>query len=175
MQLRNLVLAIALAGLAGCAEPPVRSDAAYHTIGTEFDKAVRERAKPAPPDSVSQALLPPLIVEMPKFEVGKPLDQRFDLNVNNAPANQVFMAIVSGTRYSMVVHPEVRDPVSVNLKDVTVMEALDTLRDLYGYEYRVQGNRISVHPISMQTRVFKVNYLQASRVGRTEEIGRAHV
>jgi MSHA biogenesis protein MshL len=168
MQLRNLVLAIALAGLAGCAEPPVRSDAAYDTIGTEFDKAVRQRAKPAPPDSVSQALLPPLIVEMPKFEVGKPLDQRFDLNVNNAPANQVFMAIVSGTRYSMVVHPEVRDPVSVNLKDVTVMEALDTLRDLYGYEYRVQGNRITVQPVSMQTRVFKVNYLQASRVGRSE-------
>ena len=168
MRLRNLVLAIALAGLAGCAEPPVRSDAAYDTIGTEVDKAVRQRAKPAPPDSVSQALLPPLIVEMPRVEIGKPLDQRFDLNVNNAPANQVFMAIVSGTRYSMVVHPEVRDPVSVNLKDVTVMEALDTLRDLYGYEYRVQGNRITVQPVSMQTRVFKVNYLQASRVGRSE-------
>jgi MSHA biogenesis protein MshL len=168
MQLRILVLAIALAGAAGCAEPPVRSDAAYDTIGRELDKAVTQRAKPVPPDSVSQALLPPLVVEMPRVEVGKPLDQRFDLNVNNAPANQVFMAIVSGTRYSMVVHPDVRDPVSVNLKDVTVMEALDTLRDLYGYEYRVQGNRITVQPVSMQTRVFKVNYLHASRVGRSE-------
>jgi MSHA biogenesis protein MshL len=168
MQLRILVLAMVLAGVAACAEPPVRGDAAYDTIGREFDVAVTQRAKPAPPDTVSQALLPPLVVEMPKVEVGRPLDQRFDLNVNNAPANQVFMAIVSGTRYSMVVHPDVRDPVSVNLKDVTVMEALDTLRDLYGYEYRVQGNRISVHPISMQTRVFKVNYLQASRVGRSE-------
>src|SRR5688500_9388772 len=168
MQLRILVLAMVLAGVAGCAEPPVRGDAAYDTIGREFDVAVTQRAKPAPPDSVSQALLPPLIVEMPKFEVGKPLDQRFDLNVNNAPANQVFMAIVSGTRYSMVVHPEVRDPISVNLKDVTVMEALDTLRDLYGYEYRIQANRITVQPVSLQTRVFKVNYLQASRVGRSE-------
>jgi len=168
MQLRILVLAMVLAGLAGCAEPPVRGDAAYDTIGREFDVAVTQRAKPAPSDTVSQALLPPLVVEMPTVEVGRPLDQRFDLNVNNAPANQVFMAIVSGTRYSMVVHPDVRDPVSVNLKDVTVMEALDTLRDLYGYEYRIQGNRISVHPISMQTRVFKVNYLQASRVGRSE-------
>jgi MSHA biogenesis protein MshL len=168
MQLRILVLATALAGAAGCAEPPVRSDAAYDTIGRELDRAVTQRTKPVPPDSVSQALLPPLVVEMPRIEVGKPLDQRFDLNVNNAPANQVFMAIVSGTRYSMVVHPEVRDPVSVNLKDVTVMEALDTLRDLYGYEYRIQGNRITVQPVSMQTRVFKVNYLQASRVGRSE-------
>lgn len=165
---RRLLVMIALAGLAGCAEPPVRSDAAYERIGTEFDNAVTQRAKPAAPDTVSQALLPPLVVEMPRVEVGAVPDQRFDLNVNNAPANQVFMAIVSGTRYSMVVHPEVRDPISVNLKDVTVMEALDTLRDLYGYEYRVQGNRITVQPVSVQTRVFKVNYLQASRVGRSE-------
>ncbi len=154
--------------VAGCAEPPVRGDAAHGTIGAEMDRAVTQRAKPAAPDAVSQALLPPLVVEMPRVEVGKPLDQRFDLNVNNAPANQVFMAIVSGTRYSMIVHPEVRDPVSVNLKDVTVTEALDTLRELYGYEYRVQGNRITVQPVSMQTRVFQVNYLQASRVGRSE-------
>jgi MSHA biogenesis protein MshL len=168
MQRHLWVLAIAVAGIAGCAEPPVRGDAAYGTIGTELDRAATQRAKPAAPDTVSQALLPPLVVEMPRVEVGKPLDQRFDLNVNNAPANQVFMAIVSGTRYSMVVHPEVRDPVSVNLKDVTVMEALDTLRDLYGYEYRVQGNRITIQPVSLQTRVFKVNYLQASRVGRSE-------
>ncbi len=105
---------------------------------------------------------------MPRVEGGKPIDQRFDLNVNNAPAAQVFMAIVSGTRYSMIVHPDVRDSLSVNLKDVTVVEALDTLRDLYGYEYRVQGSRITVQPVSMQTRVFKVNYLQASRVGRSD-------
>ena len=37
---------------------------------------------------------------------------------------------------------------SVNLKDVTVLEALDTLRELYGYEYRVQGNRITVQPVT---------------------------
>jgi MSHA biogenesis protein MshL len=78
------------------------------------------------------------------------------------------MAIVSGTRYSMVVHPEVRESISVNLKDVTVLQALDTLRELYGYEYRVQGNRITVLPITMQTRVFNVNYIQATRAGKSD-------
>jgi MSHA biogenesis protein MshL len=78
------------------------------------------------------------------------------------------MAIVSGTRYSMVVHPDVRESVSVNLKDVTVLEALDTLRELYGYEYRVQGNRITVLPITMQTRIFNVNYIQAIRSGKSD-------
>ena len=164
---RRIVMVVVMVAAAGCAEQPARRDATYERISAEIEKAVKERTKPVAPDSVSQALLPPLVVEMPRAD-GKPLDQHFDLNVNNAPAAQVFMAIVSGTRYSMIVHPEVRDSISVNLKDVTVLEALETLRDLYGYEYRVQGNRISVLPVTMQTRVFQVNYLQAQRAGRSE-------
>jgi MSHA biogenesis protein MshL len=80
----------------------------------------------------------------------------------------VFLAIVSGTRFSMVLHPDVKGELSVNLKDVTVTEALDTLRDLYGFDYTVQGNRITILPASLQTRIFKVNYLQALRRGQTE-------
>lgn len=167
MTRKILMLAIAVAAAAGCADPWSRRDATYGRIGSELDEAVAKRAKPAAPEAVSQALLPPLVLEMPRVE-GGPLDQRFDLNVNNAPASQVFLAIVSGTRYSMIVHPDVRDTISVNLKDVTVIEALDTMRDLYGYEYRVQGNRITVLPITLQTRVFKVNYIQASRSGRSD-------
>jgi len=161
-----MMIAVALTA-AGCAEQPQHRDGTYDRISTEMDKAVKERAKAATPNAVSQALLPPLVVEMPRADA-KPLDQRFDLAVNNAPASQVFMAIVSGTRYSMNVHPDVRDTLSVNLKDVTVLEALDTLRELYGYEYRVQGNRITVLPITLQTRVFKVNYLQATRKGSSD-------
>ncbi len=142
-------------------------DTTHDAINQELDNAVNNRVKPATPEAVSQALLPPLVVEMPKAE-GRPVETRFDLNVNNAPAIQVFMAIVSGTRYSMIVHPDVKDPISVNLKDVTVFEALDTIRDLYGYEYRIQGTRITVLPVTMQTRVFQVNYLQAIRRGRTD-------
>jgi MSHA biogenesis protein MshL len=161
-----MMIAVALAAT-GCAEQPPHRDGTYDRISTEMDKAVKERAKAATPNAVSQALLPPLVVEMPRADA-KPLDQRFDLAVNNAPASQVFMAIVSGTRYSMNVHPDMRDTLSVNLKDVTVLEALDTLRELYGYEYRVQGNRITVLPITLQTRVFKVNYLQATRKGSSD-------
>jgi MSHA biogenesis protein MshL len=55
------------------------------------------------------------------------LEPRFDLVVNNAPATQVLMGIVNGTRYSMLLHPDMTGNVSVNLKDVTVFEALDAL------------------------------------------------
>jgi MSHA biogenesis protein MshL len=142
--------------------------------GTTYDSAKREMASAAraqqsirQSDDVGKALLPPLAVEMPKVD-GRPIEARFDLAVNNAPAGQVFMAIVSGTRYSMVVHPAVKDPLSVNLRDVTVFEALDTIREVYGYEYKLQGNRILVEPLSLQTRVYQVNYLMSQRKGKTE-------
>ena len=166
MKRKFLILAIAATAVAGCGTWD-RREQVHDQIAGDMDRAMIGRAKPAPADAVSRALLPPLVVELPKVE-GRPLEPRFDLNVNNAPAGQVFMAIVSGTRYSMVVHPDIRDTISVNLKDVTVLEALETLRDLYGYEYRVQGNRITVQSVSLQTRVFKVNYLQASRSGRSD-------
>ena len=75
------------------------------------------------------------------------------------------MGIVGGTRYSMLVHPDINNNISVNLKDVTVFEALDALRELYGYEYKVDGSRIFIEQQSMQTRVFQVNYIVGKRRG----------
>lgn len=165
--MKKLLTLCALATLCGCAidQAAQKQEATLDRIKQELERAAASR--PVNPNAVSEALLPPLVVEMPRAELAPP-DTRFDLNVNNAPSNQVFMAIVSGTRYSMIVHPSIKDPISLNLKDVTVLEAMDAIRDLYGYEYRVQGNRITVQPVSMQTRVFQVNYLQGQRRGQSD-------
>ena len=156
-----LLLALAFAG---CATPPERPPTTLERI----DAALREATQPATqtgPAQVADQLLPPLKLDLPAPPATEP---RFDLVVNNAPANQVFMGIVHGTRYSMLVHPEVSGTISVNLKDVTVKEALDAIRELYGYDYRIEGNRIFVQPLTLQTRVFKVNYLTATRKGASD-------
>jgi len=141
--------------------------APYGNARKEMANASRQRTAPVQPEGVNRALLPSLTVEMPKVD-GRPIEPRFDLIVNAAPANQVFMAIVSGTRYSMVVHPSIKEAISVNLKDVTVFEALDTIREMYGYEYKLQGPRILIQPIGLQSRVFQINYLMSQRHGRSE-------
>lgn len=162
----RLVPLVPLALVLGCAQH--RGTAThYESALNELDKAAASKPGVNPSEAVSQALLPPLVVEMPKVE-DKAAETRFDLNVNNAPAQEVFLAITSGTRYSMIVPPGVTEKLSVNLKDVTVFEALDTLRDMYGYEYKVVGNRIFIQPLSLQTRVFQVNYLFNQRKGRSE-------
>jgi MSHA biogenesis protein MshL len=135
-------------------------------ITGEVDKAI---AGPGPQEvrAPQQALLPPLRMEMPSVE-GRPIDPRFDLSVSNAPAPQVFMAIASGTRYSMLLNPGVRGMITVNLKDVTVREALDSLRELYGYDYRVDGTRIFVQAAGLQTKIYRVNYLLGQRRGTSD-------
>ena len=101
-------------------------------------------------------------------KLGSRLEERFNLTFNNVPANQFFMAIVSGTRYNMLVHPDVVGTISANLKDVTLFEALDAIRELYGYDYKVDGTRIVIKPLTLQTSVFQVNYLTGSRKGASD-------
>lgn len=145
---------------AGCAAPAGKNQTS-NAIQREMAQAAQESAQPS---AVNNALLPPLAVDMPKVE-DKPLETKFDLSVNNTPVNQVFMAIVSGTRYSMLLHPEVGGNISLNLKDVTVFEALEAIREMYGYDYKIDGTRIYIQPLTLQTRIFQVNYLTGTRAG----------
>ena len=162
----RIMTAVAALALAGCVTPPPRSAGVDPSIMGEIARATERQAPPSPA-ALDQALLPPLKMEMPAVR-GQPIDPRFDLSVSNAPAPQVFMSIVSGTRYSMLVHPGVGGTISVNLKDVTIAEALDSIRELYGYDYRVEGTRIFIQPAGLQTRVFQVNYLPGTRRGTSD-------
>ncbi len=154
--------------LLGCAGPLTPRDT-QQAIHHEIARAAQ--AQPAPhamtEEQARAALLPPLKLELPSAAV-EPVEPRFDLVVNGAPAQDVFMAIVSGTRYSMLVHPEVAGTISANLKNVTVPEAMSAIRELYGYDYTMDGHRIVVRPLTPQTRIFKVNYLAGTRAGSSD-------
>jgi MSHA biogenesis protein MshL len=156
-----MILCVVAAALGGCSAPP-RQVGVDPAILAEVD--ARGGRQPAPSAAVNEALLPPLRMEMPDLS-GRPIDGRFDLSVSGAPAAQVFMSLASGTRYSMLVHPQVAGSISMNLKDVTIREALDAIRTLYGYDYRIEGTRIFVQPAGLQTRIFQVNYLPGQRRG----------
>ena len=152
--------------MAGCGSFQSKTPGAtFDRIGQEMQGAVNSNPKGSE-DALSQAMMPPLQLDLPAS--AKSVEPRFDLAVNNAPAVQVYMALVSGTRYSMMVTPEVTGNVTVNLKNVTVREALETLRELYGYEFKFQGTRIYIQPNTLQTRVFKINYLDGRRHGQSE-------
>lgn len=150
-----------LLALAGCATSQHKGDEVFGQINDTLLKAATER-KPAP--TVPDAALMPSLTPPPVAAT----ENRFDLSVVDAPASQVFMALVSGTPYSMLLPPDIGGRITIHLKNVTVIEALDTIREMFGYEYRIQGKRIFIETNTLKTRFFKINYLASRRQGSSE-------
>jgi MSHA biogenesis protein MshL len=164
---RMLVAALAML-LVGCQSisPGWRDDVSASMDDSLSQARTGKDGKTVPTD-VSRALLPPIEIALPQGGV-VPLEPRFDLTIHNAPARQVFMGLVEGTPYSMILPQDVHGTISLNLKEVTVPEALGAIRDVYGYEYRREGNRFFILGNEMQTRIFPVNYLNLSRKGLSD-------
>lgn len=96
-------------------------------------------------------------------------ETRFDFVVNNATASQVFLQLGLGTKYNILVPPDLGGKISISLKRTTVPEALEALRELFGYDFRIaSGNRVFVSTNAVQTRMFRVNYLPGRRQGSSE-------
>lgn len=159
---------LGLVALTGCQSAPWNwNDSVRDTMNEDLARADKPAAKTGVPTEVKEGLLPPLEITLPEGRTA-PVEPRFDLSVANAPARQVLLGLVEGTPYEIVLHPDVVGNVTLNLKDITVPEAMNALRDVYGYEYRREGNRYFILGRGMQTRIFHVNYLNLVRRGKSD-------
>ncbi|MBB2486431.1 secretin N-terminal domain-containing protein [Mitsuaria sp. WAJ17] len=162
-RLGSTALLLGLGLLSACAEKPLQLAQPVAALRAELD-AARARAAQAEAQSAA-ASAPAPAAQAPAPEPAQP---RFDLVVNGAQARDVYLSLVADTRYSMIVHPGVSGQLSLTLKGITLREALESLRDVYGYDFRIEGRRVTVYPATMQTRVFSINYLPGQRVGRSD-------
>ena len=149
--------------LAGCStDRPLRTP----DIGAAAREGLPPASVSAPavvPARISEALAEPAPPAVPLLP-----EPKLDLLVNNAQAREVFLAIVADTRYSMLMHPDVSGTLSVTLRGVTVVEALEAIRDVYGYDFKIDGRRITIYAPTLQTRIFTVNYPHSQRMGNSE-------
>ena len=151
--------------LAGCQTGPAPRTT-QDRIGSELKQALADRPTPKVPEHISAALLPPLAQALPR-PAALP-EQRFDLVDSNATVQQVYHAMASGSRYSILLPPTLAGTVSVNLKEVTMREALEVMREVHGFEYRIDGTRVYIQDATLQTRIFQVSYPSAKRTGRSD-------
>jgi len=92
-------------------------------------------------------------------------EARFDVAVSDAPARTFFEGLADGTPYNIVLEPNVGGVITLKMKNVTLVEVLDAVRDAYGYDYRRMASGFVIVPPALQTRLFHVNYIDLERRG----------
>jgi len=119
-----------------------------------------------PPAAVLAALLPPITL---LTEEASALEARFDFTVKEAlPIRDFVNLLTVGTDLSVVVHPDTKGTISaLDLKNVTVTDVLDQVSDLYGYSIVIENAVYQIRPGGLQTRIFRLNYLNVSRSGNS--------
>ncbi|GKR01480.1 pilus (MSHA type) biogenesis protein MshL [Aeromonas caviae] len=154
-----LPLALAVAGCTTYRHPePVQAKDA-------LKQAMSEQSPTAPltslPPSVQSELLQ---LNRPQQPMTIP-EKRMRIAAHDVDAVEFFGSLFKGSRYSVAVHPGVAGAISVELKDVTLQEALATVGDMYGFDVQRKGNVFHVYPAGLRTETIPVNYLMMARRG----------
>lgn len=90
---------------------------------------------------------------------------RFDIAANNTEIRSFLMSLVHDTDFNIMLHEDLAGAVTLNLKNVTVLETLDAIKDIYPYDYQISNYGIQVFPRTIQTQIFPINYLNVKRSG----------
>src|SRR5690349_23538685 len=138
--------------LAGCQLPRDKQTASGKAMvatleeGSIGNAALLKKGSPQRlPDDVKLALRP--IAQSTQSRGGaRAPEKQFDLFAEQVPARTFFLSLVENTGYNMTVHPDVDGKISLQLKKVTIPEVLDTVRSVYGYDFKQTPQGIEVLP-----------------------------
>lgn len=154
-----LPLALAVAGCTTYRHPePVQAkDALKQAMSEQSPTASLTSLPPAVQSELLQLNRPQQPMTIP--------EKRMRIAAHDVDAVEFFGSLFKGSRYSVAVHPGVAGVISVELKDVTLQEALATVGDMYGFDVQRKGNVFHVYPAGLRTETIPVNYLMMARRG----------
>ena len=115
-------------------------------------------------NEIASALLPDINLSAPGAG-SIDIEPRFDIKVHRAKVRQFFMGLVEDSSYNMILHPKVKGRITLDLKNVSVADVMEVVRDVYGYDFEQTKTGYSVFPNTMRTRIFTFNYLNVNRSG----------
>lgn len=155
---RSLAIVALAASLAACATTADRAAEIDRNIRAELESAAERKAPAA--DDTHALLVPPV---RPDFDPVP--EERFHVTVENAPARQFLMSLVADTDLNMVVHPGIEERISLELRNVTIPEVMEIVREIHGLEYERTASGYLVRPPRLESRIYEVSYLDVNRRG----------
>lgn len=157
LKLTSLTLALLLAGCVNYNHPEPKE--AKQTLR----QAQQEQTALQVPDEVQAELAPSAFPTTAAAPVVN--ERRFRVSAKEVPAPEFFASLMQDDRYSMAVHPGVSGLITLDLREVTLPEVLQTVADMYGFDVRRVGNIYHIYPAELKTETFSVDYLMMTRQG----------
>jgi len=118
---------------------------------------------PEPPESFKEIFISQSEGEEKTSSQLKKSEKLLSFSLNNANIQETLLALSKESGLNFVVDPDIEGQVTVDLKKVTVEEALDSLLIPLGLEYKIRGKFIRVSKPKMETRIFALNYAITKR------------
>ncbi len=108
------------------------------------------------------------IIEETAASKKKPVERKgplFSLSAQDVEVKTILLALAKEIKQNIIIEPGVSKRVTVDLKDVTLKEALDNLLHPHRLSWRLDGDFIHILAERMETRLFRMNYIITKRQG----------
>jgi MSHA type pilus biogenesis protein MshL len=141
----------------GCASPPKKEQ-------PKPSAQLKETPLPQPAPEVT---LKELV--LPQREEAKRVPEKlFSFFARDASIQDVLLTFSRESDLNIVIDPELSGKVTIDLKRVTLREAMDAILFPLGWTYRMDGRFIQITRPQMETRLFTLNYISTKRTGKRE-------
>jgi MSHA biogenesis protein MshL len=151
------IIFIILSMVLGCATAPNKE-----RVKLPPQNAEAAKAQPPPEEKLKELVIP-------QMEGAKKVpDKLFSIYARDSSVQDVLLAFSKESELNIVIDPELNGKVTIDLKRVTLREALDAILSPLGWTYRIDGKFIKVSRPQLETRLFKLNYIATKRSGKRE-------
>lgn len=165
ISLSKIAIACTVVSITGCQMTPVKEEKAHirNAINSPVTSVKKAPAEFVVPANIQQKMMPATMSKSTAM-----LEKRFDIAANGIDVKSFFSSLVEQTPYSVVFHNDLVGTLSLDLKQVTLTEAIDAVTALYDYRVERDGNILQIFPASLSTETFSFNYLMIKRNGTSQ-------
>ena len=153
-----IIILLSLILAAGCATSPSPKKERM-----KLPSRTGEAIPPPPPEETLKELVVPQREDAKKIQ-----EKRFSFFARDVNVQDVLLAFSKEDDLNIVLEPELSGKVTIDLKRVTLKEALDAILTPLGWTYRIDGKFVNISRPRMESRLFTLNYTATRRTGKRE-------